>query len=233
MIDETTPKGRIVASALRLAAERPWREVTLAEIAQRAGLGLADLRQSFSSKSDILAAFAREIDDQTLRAAPKRSEGQSARDAIFEVVMSRFDQLAPYRAALRSILRDTLPDPVLARSALSSQHWMLEAAGVDTSRPAGAVRVIGLASVYGSVARTWLDDDDPGLARTMAALDRRLRSGERSLRMLDDVAGVACRVARIFTPGGRRRSRAGEDPTTTPVTGAGVPDAPFGTGPAA
>ena len=33
MIDETTVRGRIIAAAMRLAGERPWRQVTLAEIA--------------------------------------------------------------------------------------------------------------------------------------------------------------------------------------------------------
>lgn len=206
MIDETTLKGRIVAAALRLAAEKPWRDVTLADIADRAGVGLADVRQHFATKIAILFAFAREIDDEMLRAVPRRTSGQSTRDALFEVIMSRFDRLASYRPALKSIVGSGLPDPAMARSLLRTQHWMLEAAGVDTGRPGGLVRTAGLASVYASVMRTWLDDDDPGLARTMAALDRRLRSGERSLRTLDDLAGVACRLASIVVPGCRRRA---------------------------
>jgi len=36
MIDLSTPKGRIVEAAMRLAATKPWREVTMAEIAQGA-----------------------------------------------------------------------------------------------------------------------------------------------------------------------------------------------------
>ena len=45
----------------------------------------------------------------------------------------------------------------------------------------------GLGLTYASVFRVWLQDDDPGLARTMAALDRRLRRGERALGGIEQV----------------------------------------------
>jgi hypothetical protein len=34
--------------------------------------------------------------------------------------------------------------------------------------------------------QTWLEDDDPALARTMARLDRELRRGERVLEQAED-----------------------------------------------
>ena len=221
MLDQLTAKGRLIAAALRLAATRRWREVTLRDIAQEAGSNLVEVRQHFSSKADILAAFVRAVDDEVMRRAPRRAPDQAARDAIFEVVMSRFDVLAPYKAALTSVVRDTGLDCGLARSAIASQHWMLQAAGVDTEGARGAVRVAGLASVYASVFRTWLDDDDPGLARTMAALDRRLRRGERNLEALDAVCGAFGRFGEAFR--GRSRPQAPppqpEPPPTAAPTG--------------
>ena len=46
----------------------------------------------------------------------------------------------------------------------------------------------GLALLFGSVLRTWVRDDDPGLARTMAALDRALARGQRFSGFLDDLS---------------------------------------------
>ena len=63
-----------------------------------------------------------------------------------------------------------------------------------TDGATGGLRVTGLATVYASVFRTWLQDDDPGQARTMAALDRRLRRGERTLRNVEDVGAVLHRL---------------------------------------
>jgi ubiquinone biosynthesis protein COQ9 len=207
MIDETTEKGRIIAAAMRLAAERPWNEVSLLDIAEAAGMRLVDMKSHFFSKGAILAAFARGVDDDMLRRVPARTEGQAARDTVFEVVMSRFDALAPYKAALRSITRSGAMDPNLLRAFLATQHWMLQASGVSTEGLGGCVRLAGLGSVYASVMQTWLDDDDPGHSRTMAALDRRLRSGERTLRVVDDAIGFAERFAGAFSPFGRRSRR--------------------------
>ena len=68
------------------------------------------------------------------------------------------------------------------RPALKSQYWMLAAAGISGEGGTGFLRVQGLLSVYARVFSIWLDDDDPGMARTMAALDRRLRRGESLMR---------------------------------------------------
>jgi ubiquinone biosynthesis protein COQ9 len=217
MIDETTTRGRIIAAAIRLAGERPWSQVTLAEIAEAAKTDLAGLRAEFSSKSAILSGFTRAIDDQMLKVASKPGAGQAARDRVFEVVMARIDALQPYKAALKSIMRSGEASPRLACSLLSSQTWMLHAAGIGTDGPKGAVRVAGLASVYGSVLRTWLDDNDPGLPKTMATLDRRLRRGERTLGTVDSVFDAMCRVASCFSPGRRAKAEPAAGDMTPPA----------------
>lgn len=195
MLDLTTEEGRIIAAALALAAERSWSEVTLADIAVRAGGGLVGLKVHFASKGDVVQAFIRRVDDEVLRRAPTRSADQAARDALFEVIMSRFDVLEPWKPAVKSIVRSGLPDLSQVSQAMSSNRWMLEAAGIGSGGIDGLARTAGLASVYASVFRTWLDEDDPGLARTMAALDRRLRRGEQALRRAEDAAQGVNRLA--------------------------------------
>ena len=187
MLDLTTDKGRYISAALALAAERPWAAVTLADIAERAGTTLVGLKALFGTKSGILRAFIGLVDDEVLSRAPRRVEGQAARDALFEVVMSRFDVLETWKASLRSIVKSGMPEPAQVGQMLASQRWMLEAAGIGAGGLDGAARTAGLASVYAAVFRVWLDDDDPGLARTMAALDRRLRRGERTMQRAEDV----------------------------------------------
>jgi ubiquinone biosynthesis protein COQ9 len=187
MIDPTTTKGRIVTAALRLAAERPWAEVTLLDIAEASGVNLVDLRKEFGSKSQIVQSFMRQIDDVVLAKAKRPAAGTLPRDAIFEIVMSRFDAMQPYKAGLKSIMGSMGFDTDVAKRLFASQAWMLNAAGVPLDGVGGTVRVFGLASVYTSVLQTWLNDDDAGLARTMAALDRRLRRGEQSLQTFDGI----------------------------------------------
>lgn len=194
MIRVDTPEGNIINAALRLAVEKPWAEVSVRNIADAAGVDLAEMRNCFKGKSDIIAAFMRAIDDEMLANAPKPEPGQSPRDSLFDVIMSRFDLLQPHKSALRSITANRTLDPALVKAFFESQSWILQAAGIDGDGLTGSARAAGLAAVHASVFTVWLDDDDPGMARTMAVLDRRLRRGERAMGLLDTAAATCGRM---------------------------------------
>ena len=102
-------------------------------------------------------------------------------------------------------------DGSLVKSLMRSQTAMLQAAGVNTEGPGGAIRVTGLAGVFTRTFHTWLEDTDAGMARTMAFLDRQLRSGERTLSMVDGACASARQFADMLRPG--RRPSSPEAPT--------------------
>ena len=241
MFDTTTIEGRALAAAMRLAAERQWAEITLRDIAVAAGLTLADLRGNLNSKQDVVTGFMRAIDLEVLRTAspPDLGQsppdlGQSPRDRLLDVIMSRFDALAPYKPALRSIADAAPFDRALIARTMASQSWMLRAAGIDPDGMLGSVKTLGLASVYARIFRVWLDDDDPGLARTMAALDRRLRNGEAIIGGIEGVVDGKRRFLGVLKSticGARRRPEdtgtSEPEPPVAPDGGpaAGHPDA--------
>lgn len=198
MFDLTTNKGKIVAAAMQLAAERPWSEVTLRDVAAQARISLAELRSEVSSKAHIFGLFTSAVDKEVLRKAGPQDPDQVARDNLFETIMNRFDVMQHYKPAIKSILKSLPPDPRLAQRLLASQGWMLEASGISSYGPLGSIKTVGLAATYMQVARIWLGDDDPGLAKTMAALDRRLRRGERSIEALSDGCRAVVRFASVF-----------------------------------
>jgi AcrR family transcriptional regulator len=217
MFDAYTRKGRILAAALGCAAKQSWADVTLLDIAESANLAISELRDEFTTKTQLIAGLLRAIDDEVLKRVAKRTEGQTKRDRLFDIVMTRFDVLGPHKAALKSIYASGAADVSLAVPYLSSQHWMLEAAGISTDGPTGAIRVAGLGMAYALVFRTWLEDDDPGLAKTMAALDRRLRRGERALGSIEHLNTALSRFAAALGElrrgaGGRSRSSGPTDP---------------------
>jgi len=78
---------------------------------------------------------------------------------------------------------------------------MLTAADIDAVGPRGIVRAQGLALLFASVLRAWVHDDDPGHARTMAALDRALARGQRWSGFLGDL----CRIPKCVSRGRRHR----------------------------
>lgn len=179
------PGPAIVAAAMRLAGERSWGDIPLAEIARAAGLDLIDLHRLFPSKLAILDALARQVDAAVL--AVPIDLGDTARDRLFDVVMRRFDALSPSREGLRRIARDMRRLKLAALPAAfalpRSMTWMLEAAGISADGFSGMARARVLAIAYLAAFRVFLEDDSADLTRTMAALDRALRRAEPFLAL--------------------------------------------------
>jgi len=192
----TSAGDPIVEALMRLVATRSFMKIGLGDIAREAGVSLTALRDSYEGKLAILAAFSRQIDRVVLDGGP--AEGETPRDRLFEILMRRFDALDPYRQAVRSVARAARRDPCLARSlhrnARRSQKWMLVAADADKRGVMGAAMIEALVILQSEVLRVWLDDDDPGLAKTMAALDRGLARGARAMDFVDDVCGRLCNL---------------------------------------
>ncbi len=216
MFDDFSKRSKAVRAALDLAAARCWGDISLADIAQAANLSLADLRREFSCKSDILRAFQAEVDAEVLGRARPGGDAQSPRDRLFDVVMTRFELMQPYKPALRRIASYLCRRPgeasTLLCTSLASQYWMLAGAGAKLDGPGGALRVAGLTAVYGKVFQVWLDDPSPSLDKTMAALDQRLAKGERMLSRIETACGDVCRIACGFMPRGWKRSDRPEAP---------------------
>ena len=204
---------------MALLAEKRIEDIGFAEIARRAGVSLSELRVKHSSKIEMLAAHMREVDRAVLDGIDAGMADEPPRERLFDVLMRRLDLLAPHKAAVRSLQRSVMLNPGLALAlnglAVRSMQWMLTAADISASGPKGMVRAQGLALLFASVLRTWVHDDDPGQARTLAALDRALSSGQRWAGFLDDLCRIpeaACNARRAF---GRRRGgdrdRSGEN----------------------
>jgi AcrR family transcriptional regulator len=220
MLDDFSKRSKAVRAALDLAKERSWGDIGLADIAQAANLSLADLRREFSCKTDIVRAFQKEVDAEVLAKLRPAAEAQSPRDRLFDVIMTRFELMQPYKSALKRIssylcCRPGEAAPLLCGS-LASQYWMLAGSGAKLDGPAGAVRVAGLAAIYGKVFRVWLDDPSPSLDKTMAALDQRLARGERMLSAVEQACHDACRLACAFMPRGWTRSGRAEPSPQSP-----------------
>jgi AcrR family transcriptional regulator len=188
-------RDKIIEALFALLAEKAFEDIGYAEIAARAGVSLATLRKEFGSKFPIVAAYVKAIDRKVLAGGDADIAEEPPRERLFDVLMRRLEALAPDRAAIRSLMRSARHHPSLALAfnglAVRSQQWMLTAANIDAAGPRGIVRAQGLALLFAGVLRTFVHDEDEGLSRTMAALDRALARGQRWSGFLDDL----CRFA--------------------------------------
>jgi hypothetical protein len=207
-------RDEVVEALMRLAGDRPWVDIEVTDIAAEAGITLVEMRELFPSKGAILGAFSRMTDRRVLEGTSEDLAGEPARERLFDVFMRRLDALAPYRKPLRRIVEALRTDPLalaaLNRVALNSHRYMLASAGISTEGPLGAVKLQGAVLVFGRTLETWLDDDDPALARTMARLDREIRRGERFMERAEDLRRLTApfrALGQSLLDRGRRRRR--------------------------
>jgi AcrR family transcriptional regulator len=213
---EVTPRtgsdrDKAIAALMELLAEQSFEEIGLAEVAGSAGIKLSQLRAEFGSTLAILGAHTKDIDKTVLAGGDADMAEETPRDRLFDVLMRRLEALAPYKEAVRSIMRSARRHPGLALAlnamAVRSQKWMLEAAGIGAHGPRGALRAQGAALMFAGVLTVWVDDEEEGLDRTMAALDRGLASAGR----WDGFVGDLLSIPKCILRGPRRRRRARDE----------------------
>ena len=206
---EAAPRGnsdrdKAIDAMMALLAEQRFEDIGLAEVAGRAGLKLSDLRAQFGSTLAIVTAHIKDIDRIVLAGNSADMAEEPPRERLLDVLMRRLEALAPYKDAVYSLMRSARRNPGLALAlnamAVRSQSWMLEAAGVAAHGPRGALRAQGAALMFARVLSVWFDDE-PGMERTMAALDRGLASAAR----WDGFVGDLCAIPGVIR--GRRRRR--------------------------
>jgi AcrR family transcriptional regulator len=206
--DGKSNRDKIVDAFVASLAERPFEEIGFGDIAARSRVPLTECRAEFASTMRVLAAHIEAVDRQVLAGGDADMANEPPRERLFDVLMRRLELLAPHRAAVRSLMRSACRNPTLALAlnglAVRSQQWMLTAADIDSAGPRGLMRAQGLALLFADVLRTFVRDEEEGLARTMAALDRALARGQTWSNLLDDL----CRfVPPACFPGTRRRAR--------------------------
>ena len=174
-MDDDPFDSALLRTAMTQAELHGWRRVTVAGAAREAGLPLDRARSRFPRPDCILIKLGLLADQAAL--VDDGSTG-TTRERLFDMLMRRFDVLQQYRGGVQTVLRAVPFDPalalMLAAETRTSMAWMAQAAGLDTSGIAGALRVTGLVAVWLQTLRAWDRDDSPDLAGTMVALDRAL-----------------------------------------------------------
>jgi AcrR family transcriptional regulator len=172
----------IIDAALGLAGTKGWGRTSFADIADEAGLGVAELYRRFRSKGAILDAFVRHIDQATLDGVETGKDDSSPRDRLFDLFMRRFDALQPYKAGVAALARELPLHPLSALCTgarlCRSMAWIASVAGLPGGGPLALVRAKALAVVYLYAMRVWLRDESEDRAQTMAALDQALSRAE-------------------------------------------------------
>ena len=181
--DNRSTADKLIDAALALAAERPWRTLSLPEIAEHAKVPIGEALLTLTSRDRIQRALIDRVDTQVFESLKDDPLDGSVKDQLFDILMRRFDALEGHQAALRSMAKDAARDPLgtacTGARFLKSMALSLQAAGVSSEGCSGAAKAKALAVIQLNASRVWMNDDDPGLAQTMAALDKGLARAEK------------------------------------------------------
>ena len=171
---------RAALAALRLAADRPWPEVTLRDVAREAGTPFAALYARAPGRRALLLALSARLDREALERSAA-DDSPSRRDRLFEAFMSRLEVMQPHRDVLLAIGR--AEGMALAPALPRTVRALAEGAGLDTSGARGALRVAALTAVWARTLQVWRDDEG-ALNRTMAEIDTLLTRADKRLSRL-------------------------------------------------
>ncbi len=174
-------RRKIAEAALLLAAARPWRDVTLADIAAAADVPLAKFYGS-GGKLTVLTEIEALLDRAAAEDSKATERDLSPRDRLFEAAMRRFDAMETHRAGLLSIDADTAKSPAAMAFAgalrLRTARWLMTVAGVEPRGAMAALEIGALLRALHTARSAWREDVHGDLSRTMSALDRGLRDLE-------------------------------------------------------
>lgn len=168
--------AKAIPAALALAAEARWSDLTLKEIADEAGLTLANFH-GLADKADLSAAVETHFDKAMSEGAFEADE--TPRTRLFDVIMMRFEAMEDARAGTKSYLKwrdgslSGLKSRLSGRAATA--RWALTCCGLDgeASLPL-PVQIAALSWAIAAAERAWKLESSPDLTRTMAALDAEL-----------------------------------------------------------
>ena len=135
--DMVRNRGLLLAAATTAFAERGV-EVSMGEIAQRAGVAKGTVFRHFATKEDLLAAIMLQLLDRLLGVANSLLEADDAGEALREFMTAGVEALAADRAFCEVIGRPSLQHAGV-RDAINQLREAAEAL-TDRAREQGAVR---------------------------------------------------------------------------------------------
>jgi len=176
-----SPEEKLVAAALTAIERGGWKALSLVALGRKAKIDPATLYDLCPDKRALLALIAKRVDIGLIERAQEIDADIPPRDRAFDAILSCFEAMGPLKPAIQVIHDESTGDPgafldVLPATMRSAQ-WIADIAGLPTSGWQGFLTTRGIGILLAETLGIWLKDGDD-LAKTMAHVDRRLRTIE-------------------------------------------------------
>lgn len=160
-----------------------WNNVSLYTLSETTDLDLADFHMLFPNKAEILKKFGTMIDQKILSQFADNMD-EDPHDMLFDMLMTRFELMAPYKKGILAIYNDTIGhlSADLIKTLphiLQSLTWMGSLIPQDNYTAFKKFTLLKLSYLYFQTTRTWLWDETDELSLTMVEIDERLKEIEQ------------------------------------------------------
>ncbi|SHF38500.1 TetR/AcrR family transcriptional regulator [Streptoalloteichus hindustanus] len=139
-------RGELLDVGAEMFATRPYDDVLMEEVAERAGVSRANLYRYFASKRDLFAAIYRRAADDLLAATRIDSAG-SLVDQVSAGLDAHIDYFVANRRTVLSANRELAGDPAI-QAIIADELTQLRRRVLDASDPDGLQREVMSATLH-------------------------------------------------------------------------------------
>ena len=227
MHSNTELRNQLFEQFSKTVLESGWRDLSCADIATRSGVEVKMAFVEYSNRYAYVTELVRRIDYAMLDAYDKEIADEPTRERLFDAIMSRFEAMQQYRDLVIALTKAARCDPMLSLHLMAlsrlTADWIMDVSHISPSGLGGQIRSKGALVAYARAFSVWLGDESEDLSKTMACLDKTLKSGEKALRRAEKLA----RVVPIMRPRCRPKRKSKGDEAAEASTG-GFSEASFG-----
>jgi AcrR family transcriptional regulator len=181
MAEKRSAQDKLVAAALSMIEKDGWQGLSLTQLARQSNIPIETVFQLCPHKHALLKLIGASINIAAVKRMSEPGDNEPARDRAFDAILIVFEAMASFKPALAVIYQETRADPAtwfdVAPLFVRSAEWIADNARLPTSGLEGFATTRAIAGLLVETLGVWLTDGED-LSKTMAHVDRRLRSAE-------------------------------------------------------
>ena len=190
MVKKKSTDKKIIQEAFKLIKKIGWTNFKVQKLYEDCNFKKTKINDLFKKKSHVLHKFSEMIDQEVLSSVQLNELNENdAKDNLFELIMTRFEKLNPYRDTLKIILKDFKTDPESLRSLykkiFNSLDFYMELSNAKNFYFFDLIKSNIFFLIYSFVFRIWLEDNSKDMNSTMKELDKLLSTAEVYSRKFD------------------------------------------------
>lgn len=145
-------KRRIVGATLELMSERPFDQITMAEIGERAGFSHSSISHHFGSKQGLLLAILSESQDRLTDLLATLGPAPAANTTTLTVLTNWYASMNP---SAPMILVESVRDPIMGAALAEQRGAIIDRVATFLGGPYAEYEAQGLTGLSDGLALLW------------------------------------------------------------------------------